>query len=198
MPYLGTVGNIYMGFLLIVLVIGLGLLARKLVSEQNWTWAKTVPKNNNEKSGGIIMFNKWFKLALVSFLGIIISGFALGLMNSTSFGTTGMQGMHGNMNTAMPMAADSNASMQQQMNLMMQMMNQMMMRMDNMMANTGNMNSMNTGGMGMMNMPMMGNMGGGMGMMNMSSPGASSGGSMSSGMSSGSGSMSGGGGMSMM
>ena len=149
------------------------------------------------------MINKWFKLALVAFLGIIISGFALGLIATTSgnrFGNVANGSLNNGLNMPMadsmmqPMAVrDNNMLMaRQEMNFMMQTMNQMMMRMDNMMSRMNMDNMPPAGGMSMMgNMPMgmtgnmpMGNMGGmgGMGMMNMGNMG---GGTMTGGMTGG-------------
>ena len=158
-----------MVLLLVVLVIGLGLLARKLVFEKTWTRRiKTESKSNG--TGGLIMFNKWFKLALVSFLGIIISGFALGLLNNTSYGAAenthaGMMNTPANNVMLQPMAMNNNDV---QMNMMMQRMNQMMNRMDMMLNNMSMMNTNNMAGMGTMqgmsSMPPSGGMGMPMGM----------------------------------
>lgn len=128
LPYMGTVGTIYMGLLIVILIVGLGLLAKKLLLGPILDFGT---KNTHKHRGGQIMFNKWLKLALVSFVGIIISGFALGLISSGSPG--GSSHAHGGMPNNIPTSSNtpnvSNAS-QAQINMLMQRMNQMEMRMN--------------------------------------------------------------------
>ncbi len=84
MEVLGVLGNIYIFLLLILLIGGIALVAYK-ISRQSWDKAEGILKGQ----GGTPM-NKWFKLALASFIGILIATFALGLTGAS--GTSMDQG----------------------------------------------------------------------------------------------------------
>lgn len=179
MSFLGSVGSLYMLILIFLLVIGFGLSGLALV--RYITNTKDKKTNNNikiglEKTGGYKFMNSWLRLALFSFVAILISMAVLTFISPGGFmGTNAMnQNMYyRNMPINVPMG-----NMQMTGNMPMNMgssgMNMMSMPMNSSgggmgMMNMGNMpmNQSSGGGMGMMNMMPM-NMGsGGMGMMNM-------------------------------
>lgn len=91
---MGNVGSVLMWVLLYTLVIGLGILAWRVLGFSIADAAKKEGKVNTAK-GGIRMYNNsWFKLALVSFVGIVISAFALGLINMMTPGINTGQNMN--------------------------------------------------------------------------------------------------------
>lgn len=118
-----------MGILIIILVIGLGLLAKKLLADpiQSLLLYPFQDKKKSKGEGGQIMFNNWLKLALFAFVGIIISGFALGLLTTASQGSSAHGGMQ---TTSVINAGGQPAVSSQQLNNMMQNMNVMMFKMN--------------------------------------------------------------------
>jgi hypothetical protein len=216
---LGNVGSLYMVFLILLLIFGLGMLGMGFI---NYIMKPKGTKNKNKiliNGGTSMQSNGWLKLALFSFVGIIISGVVLQFM--TPANAMGYQGANahqpmqqqsmpqGNMG-GMSMSASGQVDMGiiinrlDQMQMQINQMQQQMMNGGNMQMQTmpqgGSMGGMQQGGsgMGMMNMPM-GNMGGasgGSGSMGGMSSGSGSMGGMSGGSSSGSSSS--GGGMGMM
>lgn len=80
MSVLGSVGNFYVLLLILVLVTGTAVVAVTL-ARKYWDTVE----NYLDKKGGKSM-NKWIKLAITSFVGIIIASFALGFVNSLSGG----------------------------------------------------------------------------------------------------------------
>lgn len=224
MSILGSAGQIYMYVLLILLFLGSGFALWSFINSiMNQKKRKTeamVKKLNQERDsnkdnfiqktiGGFVMNNNgWLKLAVFSFIGILVSVVVLGFVSTT--GTQGanihqqhqQQGMQqgmgmgsmnmGNMNMggmSSGMMQDNNMAIQQQLNQMQMQLNQMQQQMGMMNGGMGGMNNMGSMGgsqmqQGMGNMGGMGMMGG---MMNMG--GMSGSGSMPA--NSGSGSMSG-------
>lgn len=102
MSLLGNVGSLYMIILIFLLIIGLGLVAFGLIkklfipadNKATVLTTKTVDDRKTIKSpvlglkmGGPGMLrhsNNWVKLALVSFLGLLLAVFALNFLMSTS------------------------------------------------------------------------------------------------------------------
>ncbi|WP_124694144.1 hypothetical protein [Paenibacillus rhizophilus] len=199
MNALGAFGNLYMASLLILLVVGLLFTIYYLLKKTyGYITVASKQKGSNTTSliGGISLMktNGWMKLAIFSFVGLIISVILLNLTSPSNTNTTtstnnqhnahvnGTAGvgasMQGTINGAVPM---------DQMNEMMQRMNQlqqemMQMQQQYMGGGQSNMNpGMNPGSMGgsmgtpggMGNSSGMGSMGGGMmddmDMMNMGS-----------------------------
>ena len=92
MNTLGNLGNFYIVLLVMVLIGGVGLISLNFSKKY---WGKM--ENYINTKGGKSM-NKWFKLAVTSFVGIIIASFALGLTNSSS--AQEAQGGHGHAGTS--------------------------------------------------------------------------------------------------
>lgn len=215
MNLLGSVGQLYMFVLLVLLFLGSGFAVWRFINflmdrgilkqgagenlKQNGQTKTTQNDNvlNKAKGGHIMANNGWIKLAIFSFVGIIISVAVLGLVSTgntqgmnmgvqgTSIhqqhqqqgmqqnGSMGNMNMQGGMNVNTPMGnmqmqGNMNGGMTQNEMMIMQQINQMQMQLNQMQQQ-----------MGMMN----GNMGGNMqmqqgGMNNMSSGGGMSGMSM--------------------
>lgn len=137
MNVLGFLGQIYMFILLALLFVGFGLAAWALIGAlikqqsparnigqakdmKNQTLNNTNNNNMDKKTGGFKMANNgWFKLAVFSFVGILISAAVLGFTsaNSMSGNNMNMQGMQmgstpmnmqGGMNSNMPMNSMQN------------------------------------------------------------------------------------------
>jgi hypothetical protein len=186
MNILGSFGNLYMAVLLILLVVGVFYTIYYLI--------KKIHENFTSKLGGdsIMKTNGWLKLAIFSFVGLIISVVLLNLTNPTNAetdqhsthvnGTAAVNGtVQGTVSGGVTM--DQMNSMMEQMNQLQQQMMQMQQQMMGGMSQGSNMGSMgSSGGMGSMGgSGSMGGMGGMGGMMNMnsgSSGGSSSGGGM--------------------
>lgn len=80
MALLGSLGNFYVVLLFLFLIGGSGAIA---ISLARGFWEKS--DKFLEKKGGKFM-NKWTKLAVTSFAGILIASFALGITNSLPAG----------------------------------------------------------------------------------------------------------------
>lgn len=78
MELLGSLGNFYVMLLFFFLIGGSGLIAFNL---SKGFWEKS--ENFLNKKGGKFM-NKWIKLAVTSFAGILIASFALGITSNMS------------------------------------------------------------------------------------------------------------------
>jgi len=149
MNFLGTLGSLYMLILLILLAVGFGLVILNIVNYVTGIEKKKSQVSKNKTIGGKKMQdNGWLKLALFSFIGIVIAVAILAFI--TPGGVVG-----GNM-AQMPMN-NTGGGMWNAQNPMGNMpqgggMGMMQMPMNNM------------GGMGQQ-MPMGGGGGGGMGMM---------------------------------
>ncbi|MFZ5353704.1 MAG: hypothetical protein ACOZCL_13420, partial [Bacillota bacterium] len=149
MSILGNFGSFYMFVLIILLIIGLGMIGTKLagyILESVNKSERIVNNNFNNKNNGGIFMNSWLRLALFSFVGIIVSMAVLSFISSGGF-ITGLQNdnmqAHGSM-------TNGNSSMY--------------MQNGNMPMNNMQMSSGSTGGMNMMPMGNMGGMSsGGMG-----------------------------------
>lgn len=93
MEALGKIGNFYIVLLFGLLIAGVGILSLNFSRK---IWSST--ESFLDKKGGKLM-NKWLKLAIVAFSGLLIASFALGLTNSVGSGTdssmAGMSGMNG-------------------------------------------------------------------------------------------------------
>lgn len=137
MSFLGSVGSLYMLVLIFLLVIGFGLAGLALVRFVTEPKVSKVNKKQNsayEKNGGFKFMNSWLRLALFSFVAILISMAILAFVSPGGF--MGNNAMNPNMYYGnMPMNT-SYGNMQMQGGMPM---------------------NQSSGGMGMMNMPM-GNM----------------------------------------
>ena len=93
MATLGNLGNFYVVLLFLLLIGGIGVLALNF-SKKFWSSSEKWI----DKKGGKLM-DKWFKLAAISFVGVLIASFALGLIGTIGGGadaaTGGMAGMTG-------------------------------------------------------------------------------------------------------
>lgn len=214
MNVLGSFGNLYMAALLILLVAGMFYAIYYLIQKiYALLTGKDQPKSRSAtkpKAGGDsnMKNNGWLKLALISFVGLIISVVLLNITNPSNTAGSDEHSTHVNGTAAVGGTVQgtisSNVTMDQ-MNNMMQQMNQLQQQMMQMqqqftgqtgtgmgtsgsMGSTGSMGSMGSSG-SMGNSGSMGSSGGMMDMMNM--------GNMNNSSSSGSNSSSGGG-MGMM
>ncbi len=96
MSILGSLGQLYMFVLLVLLFLGSGLALWGFIGfitsrGSSKKPGQTVMKNNNRSMnknlGGFIMANNgWFKLAVFSFIGILVSMAVLGLISNSSLG----------------------------------------------------------------------------------------------------------------
>ena len=208
MNILGSLGQLYMLILLALLFLGSGLGVWAVINssinkkdKQNTLQKKNIAGQDNSmgsqekekiKIGGFKMQNNgWFKLAIFSFVGILVSVAVLGLVSTNSGAAdnahlqhqqqglqqnqnmAGMNGMNSNMqaqggmNTGMPVGNMQNqGNMQIDNNYMMiqQQLNQMQQQiymMQQQMMNNASMQPSSGGG----SMPAGGSSGGGMGMM---------------------------------
>lgn len=76
MSFLGSVGSLYMLILIFLLVIGFGLTGFALVRFVTGPKVNKADKRQNnayEKNGGFKFMNSWLRLALFSFVAILIS-----------------------------------------------------------------------------------------------------------------------------
>lgn len=197
MNVLGSLGNLYMAVLLFLLFAGLIFavyeMVKKIVgyiSESRGQKGTTI----SSKFGGMTIMKSsgWLKLAVFSFVGLIISVVLLNVTNPTATSSTNDQhnlhvngsanatGTMGNMSGTMNGTVNMD-----QMNEMMQRMNQL--QQDMMMMQQQYMNGMQS--QSNMNMGTSGGMGGSGGMMDMMNMGGMSGGSGSGSMGGSSGSM---------
>ena len=133
MSFLGSVGSMYMLILIFLLVIGFGLVGLALIRFITGPKvSKTDKRQNNakEKNGGYKFMNSWLRLALFSFVAILISMAVLAFVSPG--GVMGTNAMNSNMYYGnMPMNNSyGNAQMQSGMPM-----------------------NQSSGGMGMMNMP---------------------------------------------
>lgn len=90
MNILGSVGSLYMAILILLLIIGFGLIGLKLINyvlglEQIGIKNNGVKVQNNKPET-----SKWLKIALCSFIGILLSLFILSVLNSTSINSSHM------------------------------------------------------------------------------------------------------------
>jgi hypothetical protein len=159
---LGSLGQLYMFILLVLLFMGSGFALWSFINhliEPNTSKTKPASQQiniNKERKilGGFNMANNgWFKLAIFSFVGILISMVVLGVMSSNV-----MQGnVNGNMQMQGNMPMNNNMQMQGNMPMNNNMQMQGNMPMNNNMQMQGNMpmnNNMQMQG----NMPMNNNM----------------------------------------
>ncbi|MDS1029271.1 hypothetical protein RDV78_01970 [Bacillota bacterium LX-D] len=191
MSLLGNVGSLYMIILILLLIIGLGLITIGLFNYIITFMDKSLNLTKLKIGGMYMQNNNWLRLALFSFVGIIISVVVLSFVTSGSNSrgyslmqqTTPMNGMNmGNM--YMQSIPNWQTGMNNGMNTMMPMYGTGMMNMG-MPTNQGMMMNgipmYNMGGTGMMNMTMPTNQSmmmngmpmnsmGGMGTMNMGMP----------------------------
>lgn len=90
MSILGTVASLYMVILIVLLIISFGLIGLKFVNYiLTIDRIDTKSKNNiKNQEGNKTEVNRWIKVALCSFLGIIVSLLLLSILNLlTSFVT---------------------------------------------------------------------------------------------------------------
>lgn len=118
MDILGALGQLYMNVLLLLLFAGSGLAVWAVINSfqskgNNKVQSKATTKNSesskniltniefDKKLGGIIMNgNGWFKLAIFSLVGIVISAVLLGFVSTNSGTGMNMNDMNGmNMNS---------------------------------------------------------------------------------------------------
>ncbi|PKM94459.1 MAG: hypothetical protein CVU84_10335 [Firmicutes bacterium HGW-Firmicutes-1] len=111
---LGNVGSFYMVFLILLLIVGLGMLAMGLITYM----FKPINKKSLKNEGGNFMQNNnWLKLALFSFIGIMISVIILGFLSPNGFTGSSTSGhgdilsqQMGNMNNASGGMMNGNAT----------------------------------------------------------------------------------------
>lgn len=90
MNILGSVGSLYMAILILLLIIGFGLIGLKLINYVLGLEQIGI-KNNGIKVQNIKPeTSKWLKVALCSFIGILLSIFILSVLNSTSINSSHM------------------------------------------------------------------------------------------------------------
>lgn len=94
MATLGNLGNLYVVLLFLLLLGGIGILSLNF-SRKYWSKAG----NWVDKIGGKPM-NKWFKVAAISFVGVLIASFALGLTGTVGSGADVTMGSMGGINIA--------------------------------------------------------------------------------------------------
>lgn len=125
MDILGSIGELYTFVLLVLLFLGSGLAVwagiNSIVKNKDKIKEKTdkIKGNLNEKlknniikkNGGISMNNGFIKLAVFSFIGIIISAAVLTMLPQTS-GTMGTMNMQGSLYGQTGMNSQSNMNMQ--------------------------------------------------------------------------------------
>jgi hypothetical protein len=90
MSILGSVGSLYMSILILLLIISFGLVGLKLINyvlglEQIGAKNNGIKTQNNNPET-----RKWLKLALYSFIGILISIFILSILNSSLINSSHM------------------------------------------------------------------------------------------------------------
>lgn len=170
MSILGSVGSLYMLILILLLIVGFGMvglwLINLILTPLKASKATAMNKETNKTIGGIYM-NSWLRLALFSFVGIIISMAVLAFISPGGvFGTSNMMGtgyqyqQHAGMNvtgsagtggmsmqSSMPPSTSNTGSMSM-MDDGMDMLSMMGMPMGSTTTTTNNMQGMN--GMGMM------------------------------------------------
>ena len=84
MSILGAVGSLYMAILIILLIIGFGLIGLKIVNyvltidkiDANLKSNKQPLKDNKSET------HKWLRIALYSFIGVMLSVIVLSILNS--------------------------------------------------------------------------------------------------------------------
>ena len=145
MSFLGSVGSFYMLILIFLLVIGFGLVGFALVrfiTEPKVSKGDKRQNNAYEKNGGFKFMNSWLRLALFSFVAILISMAVLSFVSPG--GLMGNNAMNSNMYYGnMPMNTPyGNVQMQGGM------------PMGNTQMQSGMPMNQSSGGMGMMSMPM--------------------------------------------
>lgn len=134
MSFLESVGSFYMLILIFLLVIGFGLVGFALVRFLTEPKASKGDKRQNnayEKNGGFKFMNSWLRLALFSFVAILISMAVLSFVSPG--GLMGTNAINSNMYYGnMPMNTPYS----------------------NMQVQSGMLMNQSSGGMGMTNMPM--------------------------------------------
>lgn len=86
MDVLGNTSTVLLWILIGTLVVGLGLLGWRFFGLSIFADSTTENKSNGRRKAGKLLakeieLNYWFKLALVSFVGIVLSSFALGVID---------------------------------------------------------------------------------------------------------------------
>lgn len=81
MEVLGKIGNFYIVLLFGLLIAGVGVLSFNF-SKKIWIGTEGLFERNGGKS-----MNKWIKMTVASFAGLLIASFALGLTGSAGAGT---------------------------------------------------------------------------------------------------------------
>ena len=130
MGVLGSLGQLYMFILLVLLFMGSGFALWSFISHltksnTNKTKSASQQMNINQNKerkilGGFKMTNNgWFKLAIFSFVGILISMAVLGVMttNGTQGNINNNMQMQGNMNGNAQMQGNMNGNTQMQGNM---------------------------------------------------------------------------------
>lgn len=79
MSFLGDVGSIYMLFLIILLIVGLGLIAKGFLEYLFMNDNKNIGKN---KGANTLQMSTWIRISLISLIGIIISFIILSFVSS--------------------------------------------------------------------------------------------------------------------
>ena len=89
MNILGSVGSLYMAILILLLIIGFGLVGLKLINYVLGLEQIGVKNSTVKLQSGKLDTNKWLKIALYSFAGILLSLFILTVLN-----TSGISSFH--------------------------------------------------------------------------------------------------------
>jgi len=80
MSFLGDIGSLYMLFLIALLVVGLGIIAKGFL---NYLFRKDIKNTGKSKGAGIMQNVNWLKISLFSLVGIIVSLLILSFVSSS-------------------------------------------------------------------------------------------------------------------
>ncbi|MGE5416504.1 MAG: hypothetical protein ACM3UZ_07065 [Acidobacteriota bacterium] len=92
MNLLGNAGSLYMAILITLLIIGLGSIGLWLIKQAVESISSN--KQNKAKGGDNIQDSPWLKLALFSFLGLIITVALLSLVSPSGVSESSHNAMH--------------------------------------------------------------------------------------------------------
>jgi hypothetical protein len=87
MGILGAVGSLYTAILVLLLIVGFGLVGLKFI---NYILAFDINIKSNRTEVNKAETYKWLRIALYSFLGVMVSILVLSLLNSSGSITSHM------------------------------------------------------------------------------------------------------------
>jgi len=90
MSILGSVGSLYMAILILLLIISFGLVGLKFINYVLNLDQIRVKNNSVRIQNNKAETSKWIKIALCSFIGILLSVFILTVLNSTGINSAHM------------------------------------------------------------------------------------------------------------